>query len=31
MSLQFAEELCVMKKKNDAKIEENLTWHHWGS
>ena len=25
MSLQFTEELCVMKKKNDAKIEENLT------
>ena len=25
MSLQFTEELCVMKMKNDAKIEENLT------
>ena len=25
MSLQFTEELCVMKIKNDAKIEENLT------
>ena len=24
MSLQFTEELCVMKIKNDAKIEENL-------
>ena len=25
MSLQFTEELCVMKIKNDAEIEENLT------
>ena len=25
MSLQFTEEICVMKIKNDAKIEENLT------
>ena len=25
MSLQFTDELCVMKIKNDAKIEENLT------
>ena len=24
MSLKFTEELCVMKTKNDAKIEENL-------
>ena len=25
MSLQFTEELCVMKKKNDAETEETLT------
>ena len=25
MSLKFAEELCVMTMKNDAKIEEELT------
>ena len=25
MSLKFVEELCVMKLKNDAKIEVNLT------
>ena len=25
MSLQFTEELCVMKIKDAAKIEENLT------
>ena len=25
MSLKFTEDLCVMKMKNDAKIEENLT------
>ena len=25
MSLKFAGELCVMKMKNDAKIEEELT------
>ena len=24
MSLQFTEELCLLKIKNDAKIEENL-------
>ena len=24
MSLKFAEELCVMRIKNDAQIEENL-------
>ena len=25
MNLKFAGELCVMKMKNDAKIEEELT------
>ena len=25
MSLKFTEELCVMKMKNDAKFEEELT------
>ena len=25
MGLKFTEKLCVMKMKNDAKIEENLT------
>ena len=25
MSLKFTEELCVMRMKNDAKIEENMT------
>ena len=25
MRLQFTEDSCVMKIKNDAKIEENLT------
>ena len=25
MTLKFTEELCAMKIKNDAKIEENLT------
>ena len=25
MSLKFTEELCVMKMKNDTKIEEELT------
>ena len=25
MSLKFIEELCVMRIKNDAKIEEELT------
>ena len=25
MSLQFTEELCAVKIKNDAKIEEKLT------
>ena len=27
MSLKSTEELCVMKKKNDAKFEEELTGH----
>ena len=27
MTLKFTEELCVMKMKNDAKIEEELTCH----
>ena len=27
MSLKFPEELCVMKMKNDAKFEEELTCH----
>ena len=27
MSLKFTEELCVMKMKNDAKFEEELTCH----
>ena len=26
MSLKFTGELCVMKVKNDAKIEEKLTY-----
>ena len=25
MSLKFAEEYCIMAKKNDAKFEEKLT------
>ena len=27
MTLKFAEELCVMTMKNDAKFEEELTCH----
>ena len=27
MTLKFAEELCVMTMKNNAKFEEELTWH----
>ena len=27
MSLKSAEELCVMKMKNDTKFEEGLTCH----
>ena len=27
MSLKSAEELCAMKMKNDAKYEEELTFH----
>ena len=27
MSLKFTEELCVMTTKNDAKFEEELTFH----
>ena len=27
MSLKLTEELCVMKMKNDAKFEEELTTH----
>ena len=27
MSLKFTEELCVMKMKNNAKFEEELTCH----
>ena len=27
MSLNFTDELCVMKMKNDAKFEEELTCH----
>ena len=27
MALKFAEELCVMTMKNDAKFEEELTCH----
>ena len=27
MTLKFAEELCVMTLKNNAKFEEKLTWH----
>ena len=27
MSLKSAEELCVMKMKNDAKYEDELTFH----
>ena len=27
MSLKFAEELCVMTMKNNAKFEEELTCH----
>ena len=28
MSLKFAEELCVMVMKNDAKFDKELT-HRW--
>ena len=27
MTLKFAEELCVMTMKNNAKLEEELTCH----
>ena len=27
MTLKFAEELCVIKMKNNAKFEEELTCH----
>ena len=27
MTLKFAEELFVMTMKNNAKFEEELTWH----
>ena len=27
MTLKFAQELCVMKMKNNAKFEEELTCH----
>ena len=27
MTLKFAEELCVMAMKNNAKFEEELTFH----
>ena len=27
MTLKFAEELCVMTMKNNAKFEEELTFH----
>ena len=27
MTLKLAEELCVMKMKNNAKLEEELTFH----
>ena len=27
MTLKFAEELCVMTLKNNAKFEEELIWH----
>ena len=27
MTLKFAEELCVMEMKNNAKLEEELTFH----
>ena len=27
MTLKFAEELCAMKMKNNAKFEEDLTYH----
>ena len=27
MTLKFAEELCVMTMKNNAKLEEEFTWH----
>ena len=26
MTLKFTEELCVMRMKNNAKFEEELTW-----
>ena len=26
MNLKFTGELCVMRMKNDAKFEEDLTW-----
>ena len=28
VSLKFTEELCILTMKDDAKFEEELTWHH---
>ena len=27
MTIKFTDELCVMKMKNNAKLEEELTFH----